>query len=189
MTSVYISRLWKFHKKFLWHTKSWQLSCKSSSIHSRCRKVRVAWLINLYLFYHIFSSFTSVQTHPASLENLKRPVLKIWWACWKVYGDPQKCCRIIRCPPRTLNQKCQFFFDFLISLEFITDCLVSSGLNTLPATTLLVSTPRNILLYPRHLCRGVYSFRLDVCPLFRSYVRSFVSSFVCSFVRYFPSRS
>ena len=40
-------------------------------------------------------------------------------------------------------------------------------------------------LYPRHLCRGVYSFRLDVCP----FVRSFVRSFVCSFVRYFPSRS
>ena len=84
---------------------------------------------------------------PASLENLKRPVLKIWWACWKVYGDPQKCCRIIRCPPRTLNHKCQFFFDFLISLEFSTDCLVSSGLNILPATTLLVSTPRNILFF------------------------------------------
>ena len=31
-------------------------------------------------------------------------------------------------------------------------------------------------LYPRHLCRGVYSFRLDVCP--------FVCSFVC-FLRLF----
>ena len=29
-------------------------------------------------------------------------------------------------------------------------------------------------LYPRHLCRGVYSFRLSV--------RMFVRSFVCSFV-------
>ena len=38
-------------------------------------------------------------------------------------------------------------------------------------------------LYPRHLCRGVYSFRLDVCPFVRSYVRSFVSSFVRVFVR------
>ena len=35
------------------------------------------------------------------------------------------------------------------------------------------------LLYPRHLCRGVYSFRLDVCP----FVCSFVSSFVRVFVR------
>ena len=35
-------------------------------------------------------------------------------------------------------------------------------------------------LYPRHLCRGVYSFRLDVCPFVRSYVRSFVCSFVRS---------
>ena len=25
-----------------------------------------------------------------------------------------------------------------------------------------------VLLYPRHLCRGVYSFRLDVCPFVRS---------------------
>ena len=38
-------------------------------------------------------------------------------------------------------------------------------------------------LYPRHLCRGVYSFRLDVCPFVRSYVRSFVRSFVRVFVR------
>ena len=30
------------------------------------------------------------------------------------------------------------------------------------------------LLYPRHLCRGVYSFRLSVRPLLCSYVRSFV---------------
>ena len=40
------------------------------------------------------------------------------------------------------------------------------------------------LLYPRHLCRGVYSFRLSVRP--------FVCSFICSFfVRLFvfPSRS
>ena len=39
------------------------------------------------------------------------------------------------------------------------------------------------LLYPRHLCRGVYSFRLSVHP--------FVCSFVCSFVGSFvlPSRS
>ena len=39
------------------------------------------------------------------------------------------------------------------------------------------------LLYPRHLCRGVYSFRLDVCPFVRSYVRSLVRSFVRVFVR------
>ena len=38
-------------------------------------------------------------------------------------------------------------------------------------------------LYPRHLCRGVYSFRLDVCPFVRSYVRSFVRSLVRVFVR------
>ena len=31
-------------------------------------------------------------------------------------------------------------------------------------------------LYPRHLCRRVYSFRLSVCPFVRSYVRSFVRS-------------
>ena len=31
-----------------------------------------------------------------------------------------------------------------------------------------------ILLYPRHLCRGVYSFRLSVSLFVRSYVRSFV---------------
>ena len=37
-----------------------------------------------------------------------------------------------------------------------------------------------VLLYPRHLCRGVYSFRLDVCPFVRSYVRSFVRVFVRS---------
>ena len=41
----------------------------------------------------------------------------------------------------------------------------------------------SILLYPRHLCRGVYSFRLDVCPFVRSYVRSLVRSFVRVFVR------
>ena len=34
------------------------------------------------------------------------------------------------------------------------------------------------LLYPRHLCRGVYSFRLSVRPFVCSYVRSFVCSFV-----------
>ena len=33
-------------------------------------------------------------------------------------------------------------------------------------------------LYPRHLCRGVYSFRLSV----RMFVRLFVRSFVCSFL-------
>ena len=31
-----------------------------------------------------------------------------------------------------------------------------------------------IYLYPQHLCRGVYSFCLDVCPFVRSYVPSFV---------------
>ena len=33
-------------------------------------------------------------------------------------------------------------------------------------------------LYPRHLCRGVYSFRLDVRPFVCSFVRSCVRSFV-----------
>ena len=37
-------------------------------------------------------------------------------------------------------------------------------------------------LYPGHLCRGVYSFRLSVRPFVCSYVRSFVCSFVRSFV-------
>ena len=31
-------------------------------------------------------------------------------------------------------------------------------------------------LYPRHLCRRVYSFRFSVCPFVCSFVRSFVSS-------------
>ena len=39
------------------------------------------------------------------------------------------------------------------------------------------------LLYPRHLCRGVYSFRLSVRPFVWSFVRLFVRSFVL------PSRS
>ena len=39
----------------------------------------------------------------------------------------------------------------------------------------------SFLLYPRHLCRGVYSFRLSV--------RVFVCSFVCSFVRSFVRTS
>ena len=30
------------------------------------------------------------------------------------------------------------------------------------------------LLYSRHLCRGVYSFRLSICLFIHSYVRSFV---------------
>ena len=34
----------------------------------------------------------------------------------------------------------------------------------------------SLLLYPRHLCRRVYSFRLSVCPFVRSYVRMFVRS-------------
>ena len=42
---------------------------------------------------------------------------------------------------------------------------------------------RESLLYPRHLCHGVYSFRLDVCLFVRSYVRSLVRSFVRVFVR------
>ena len=37
-----------------------------------------------------------------------------------------------------------------------------------------------ILLYPRHLCRGVYSFRLSVRPFVCSFVRLFVRSFVRS---------
>ena len=37
-----------------------------------------------------------------------------------------------------------------------------------------------LIVIPRHLCRGVYSFRLDVCPFVRSYVRSFVRVFVRS---------
>ena len=42
-----------------------------------------------------------------------------------------------------------------------------------------VENRQNCFLYPRHLCRGVYSFRLSVHP------------FVCSFIRLFllPSRS
>ena len=32
----------------------------------------------------------------------------------------------------------------------------------------------SISLYPRHLCRGVYSFRLSVRMFVRSFVRSFV---------------
>ena len=44
-----------------------------------------------------------------------------------------------------------------------------------------------ILLYPRHLCRRVYSFRFSVRPFVCSFVRSFVRSFVSSFV--IPERS
>ena len=47
-----------------------------------------------------------------------------------------------------------------------------------------VDAKRAGLLYPRHLCRGVYSFRLDVCPFVRSYVRSLVRSCVRSFVTF-----
>ena len=36
----------------------------------------------------------------------------------------------------------------------------------------------DVLLYPRHLCRGVYSFRPSVRPFVRLYVRLFVRSFV-----------
>ena len=56
----------------------------------------------------------------------------------------------------------------------------------------VVSVARNCctvlqcLLYPRHLCRGVYSFRLSVRPFVCSYVRSFVCSFVRSY--FLPSR-
>ena len=35
----------------------------------------------------------------------------------------------------------------------------------------------NALLYPRHLCRRVYSFRLSVRPFVCSFVRSFVRSY------------
>ena len=45
----------------------------------------------------------------------------------------------------------------------------------------LQSTKTILFLYPRHLCRGVYSFRLSVRP--------FVCSFVCSFVRSFVRTS
>ena len=51
-------------------------------------------------------------------------------------------------------------------------------------TSLLLTMLLYYLLYPRHLCRGVYSFRLDVCPFVRSYVRSFVRSCVRSFVTF-----
>ena len=37
---------------------------------------------------------------------------------------------------------------------------------------------RVFLLYPRHLCRGVYSFSLSVRPFVCLYVHSFVRSFV-----------
>ena len=47
-----------------------------------------------------------------------------------------------------------------------------------------MSTHNLPFLYPRHLCQGVYSFRLDVCPFVHSYVRSFVSSCVSSFVTF-----
>ena len=51
------------------------------------------------------------------------------------------------------------------------------------SSNIIVCHGSSALLYPRHLCRGVYSFRLDVCPFVRSYVRSFVRSFVRVFVR------
>ena len=54
----------------------------------------------------------------------------------------------------------------------------------------MIITQTKVSLYPRHLCRGVYSFRLSVRLFVCSYVRSFVCSFVRSFVRsyFLPSR-
>ena len=37
------------------------------------------------------------------------------------------------------------------------------------------------VLYSRHLCQGVYSFRLSVRPFVRLYIRSFVCLFVRSY--------
>ena len=73
------------------------------------------------------------------------------------------------------------------SSVYVRACIVLAYVQ--PCTHTDLSGPKLVYLYPRHLCRGVYSFRLDVCPFVRSYVRSLVRSFVCSFVRYFPSRS
>ena len=60
-----------------------------------------------------------------------------------------------------------------------------------PATSTnpMIKRKPSELLYPRHLCRGVYSFRLSVRPFVCSYVRSFVRLFVRSFVRSFVRTS
>ena len=54
-------------------------------------------------------------------------------------------------------------------LEMLSKC-IDSGYRV-GATPLTVF---HRLLYPRHLCRGVYSFRLSVRPFILSFVRNFV---------------
>ena len=54
------------------------------------------------------------------------------------------------------------------------------------ASTVLLPFLLRLYLYPRHLCRGVYSFRFSVRPFVCSFVRLFVRSFFRSY--FLPSR-
>ena len=83
----------------------------------------------------------------------------------------------------------------MTSLETMTNAITNSNVSKITAAiTLQIMFQKGrchgdilrTLLYPRHLCRGVYSFRLSVRPFVCSYVRSFVCSFVRSY--FLPSR-
>ena len=53
-----------------------------------------------------------------------------------------------------------------------------SSILTFDSSYLTLVTAEHVLLYPGHLWRGVYSFRVSVRLFVRSYVRSLVRSFV-----------
>ena len=57
-------------------------------------------------------------------------------------------------------------------------CVQWVGLSLLTVISIICQPLKSTLLYPRHLCHGVYSFRLDVRPLVCSFVRVFVRSFL-----------
>ena len=78
--------------------------------------------------------------------------------------------------PKSLNLRVQISkrSNLAKSLSVPLDIYVNY-LNTIPS-----------LFLPPALCRGVYSFRLSVCPFVCSYVRSFVCSFIRSY--FLPSR-
>ena len=57
--------------------------------------------------------------------------------------------------------------------------MVAGAISKTTATCVAYPHGRFMSLYPRHLCRRVYSFRFSVCPFVCSlFVRSFVSSLV-----------
>ena len=97
--------------------------------------------------------------------------------------------KMIQCAP-FISYENIMFHSFLLGVRIVTRILhVAGKLNRCSGftscnvtdaccfheiTSLTLQTC--ILLYPRHLCRRVYSFRLSVRPFVRSYVRSFVRS-------------